>query len=296
MNMLHFIANSFRTFNYFFVSKKATYFLGMLLVRLSRKVRKMAFKNNAKTQMVTINNFMGNLKMRIDVNSYMGGSIFWTGFHHLNELLFLKSFLKPEMVFIDIGANQGEFSIYAASILKNGKVFSFEPVNKQASYFKENVKQNNYSNVQLFEYGLSNVIGEFPIYTSNSTELHSGIHEGLSTLYKTDTRGDFEQTVQLKVFDNEFTNTFSRMDFIKIDIEGAELFALKGMINHLKKFKPAILIEINGDTFSAAGYSTKEMCDFLSELNYQPYEIKRGSIYKIAFDQLEANARNYVFI
>lgn len=296
MNMSHFIANCFRTLNYFFVSKKATYFLGMLLVRLSRKARKKAFNNQAKDQMLTINNFMGNLKMRIDTNSYMGGSIFWTGFHHTNELLFLKNYLKPDMFFIDIGANQGEFSIYAASVLKTGKVFSFEPVKKQASYFKQNVILNNFSNIQLFEYGLSNVIGEFPIYTSNSAELHSGIHEGLSTLYKTDTRGDFEQNVQLKVFDTEFANTFTRMDFIKIDIEGAELFALKGMMNHLKKFKPAILIEINGDTFSAAGYSTKEMCDFLKDLNYEPFEIKRGNIYKTTFDQLESNARNYIFI
>ncbi len=73
------------------------YLLGMVLVRLSRKLKKRYSSN--KKEFVTIKNFMGNISMRLDRNSYMGGSIFWNGFHHASELIFLNRYLKSEMTF-----------------------------------------------------------------------------------------------------------------------------------------------------------------------------------------------------
>ncbi|NBU90619.1 MAG: hypothetical protein EBS12_04115, partial [Flavobacteriia bacterium] len=67
----------------------------MVLVRLSRKLKKKFI--SYQKEFVVIDNFMGNIQMRVDKNSYMGGSIYWNGFHHINELLFLKGFLKSDM-------------------------------------------------------------------------------------------------------------------------------------------------------------------------------------------------------
>jgi FkbM family methyltransferase len=293
IHMTSFLAFLFRNINTFLIKFKATYLLGMVLVRFSRFLKKRF--NKKGVDMRTVNNFMGTIKMCVDRNSYMGGSIYWTGFHHLNELLFLNSFLKPDMVFIDIGANQGEFSLFAASKLTNGKVVSFEPVAKQLGYFENNIKINSFKNIELNAYGLSNEEGSLPIYTSLDTTLHSGIHEGLSTLYATGNRAAFEQNVALKVFDKEYINRFSRIDFIKIDIEGAELYALKGMQQHLSQFKPTILIEMNDDTFKAAGYSLPEMSDYLKSFGYKPYRIFRGEIFKIEENEVFANWGNYIF-
>ena len=80
-----------------------TYLFGMVLVRLSRKLKKKFI--SYQKEFVVIDNFMGNIQMRVDKNSYMGGSIYWNGFHHINELLFLKGFLKSDMTFIDVGAS-----------------------------------------------------------------------------------------------------------------------------------------------------------------------------------------------
>jgi FkbM family methyltransferase len=291
--MISFLAFLFRNINTLLIKYKATYLPGMVLVRFSRFLKKQF--NKKGVEMRTVNNFMGSIKMCVDRNSYMGGSIYWTGFHHLNELLFLNAFLKPDMVFIDIGANQGEFSLFAASKLTKGKVVSFEPVAKQLGYFQNNIKINQYKNIELNAYGLSNEEGTLPIYTSLDTELHSGIHEGLSTLYATGDRDAFEQNVALKVFDKEFENKFNRIDFIKIDIEGAELYALKGMQQHLNQFKPTILIEMNDDTFKAAGYSLKEMSDYLKSFGYEPFRIFRGAIFKIEENEVFANWGNYIF-
>jgi FkbM family methyltransferase len=273
--------------------RKSTYLLGMLLIRFSRRLRTKNYIKGIKNIPIIIKKCMGNITMKVDKTSYMGGSIYWSGFHHVNEIVFLKNFLEPNMVLVDIGANQGEFSLFAASLLTQGQVISFEPVSKQYGMLTENIALNSFNNINVNKYGLSDQVASLPIYTSLDEDLHAGIHEGLSTLYATGDRVDLEETIDLKIFDIEFENKIERMDFIKIDIEGSELFALKGMRNHLSRFKPMILIELNNDTFSAANYTVKDVTDYLEEFGYQAYTLFRGKITK--HEGAFSNWGNYIF-
>jgi FkbM family methyltransferase len=276
------------------VTNKHTYLFGMVLIRIMRRIKKMNV--SAEEKMELVGNFMGNIKIMVDKNSYMGGSIFWTGFHHLNELLYIQKTLCPNMTFIDIGANQGEFTLFAANKLSNGKVISFEPVSKQLNYLKYNLKINNFKNVDLHEFGLSDKDETLPVYTSHNRELHGGIHEGLSSMFKSESRSEIEEHIIVKNFDKYFeAKGLKRLDFIKIDIEGAELFALNGMINHLKKFKPQILLEMNEATFNSAGYTSKDMFSFLSKLGYKPYRIFRGNLLEVQELNEFSRYDNYVF-
>ena len=127
------------------IIKKTTYLPAMLLVRFSRRLRHKFYLSGEEMSLVS--NCMGAIKMKVDKNSYMGGSIYWSGFHHINEILYLRSFLEPNMTFIDIGANQGEFSLFAATKLTSGRVISFEPVNKQYNYFVTNIQLNKFKNI-----------------------------------------------------------------------------------------------------------------------------------------------------
>ncbi len=285
----------YRYFITWLITSKSTYLIGMVFVRMARKARKRRFKENQGIENVTISNFAGNLRMRVDKNSYMGGSIYWTGYHHINEFLYLKKALSSEMTFIDVGANQGEFTLYAASLLKNGKVMSFEPVSSNFDSLTYNIGLNNFTNIQVHKMGLFDKEDHMPIYTSMEETLHSGRHEGLSTLFAGDTRSTFEETIELKVFDDLFFDSLQRFDFLKIDIEGAELYALKGMVKSLRKFKPGILIEMSHQTFLDAGYSVKDMLDFLFDLDYEPYTLHRGSLVRkesMSYDDWG----NYVFL
>ncbi|MEZ4909563.1 MAG: FkbM family methyltransferase [Saprospiraceae bacterium] len=274
--MIVLLASIIRFFtNYFLISSLPFgYYIGMLFVRLGRWFRIITY-NTAKSDFHTLKIF-NHVKMKVDRYSYMGGSIFWTGFHHVNETLFLKKFLKPHMTFIDIGANQGEFSLIAASILKNGRILAFEPVSFQRDLLQKNKDLNDFNNIEIFSFGLSDKAGKLPIYTSTNTEIHHGIHEGLSSLYSSSERSEMQEIVDLKVFDDIFFDNLSRLDFIKIDVEGAELFALKGMTRSIQKYKPIILIEINEGTFKNAGYSTADVMEFFRSLNYKFFSIKRG--------------------
>ena len=228
-----------------FILKKSTYLIGMIFIRIARKFRRKSYDSAKKSEFEIVANCMGSVKMEVDKNSYMGGSIYWSGYHHVNEIIYLNSILKEGMTFIDIGANQGEFSLFAAEKIKNGRVISFEPVSFQFNLLKNNIAINKFENIEINKYGLSDEVGILPIYNSTNTVIHGGFHEGLSTLYKSDERANFQENVDLKIFDDEYFDKLDRFDFLKIDIEGAELYALKGMQKSLAKFKPEILIELS---------------------------------------------------
>lgn len=276
-----------------FILKRSSYLIGMIFIRIARKLRRKYYDSAKKSEFKIVANCMGSIKMQVDKYSYMGGSIYWSGYHHVNEIIYLNSFLKEGMTFIDIGANQGEFSLFAAEKIKNGRIISFEPVSFQFDLLKNNITLNKFTNIEVNKYGLSDEVGILPIYNSTSTAIHGGFHEGLSTLYKSDERDNFQENVDLKIFDDEYFDKLTRFDFLKIDIEGAELYALKGMQKSLAKFKPEILIELSDETYISAGYTVKEMIDFLEQLGYKPFRIHRGKL--IQTTNIYSEWGNYIF-
>src|SRR5204862_7205437 len=89
--------------------------------------RKFGKTTGGEKAIVQINNFDSSIKMVVDRSRSMGAAIFWTGFHEFREFLFLHRFLKPEMIVVDVGANQGEYSLFSAKRVTKGKVIAFEP-------------------------------------------------------------------------------------------------------------------------------------------------------------------------
>lgn len=264
----------------------------MVLVRFGRKLKNRKVSN--VKEFVTISDVTGGVKMRVDKNSYMGGSIYWYGFHHLSEMLYLKSFLTKDMVFVDVGANQGEFSLFAASKVTDGKVLAFEPTSYQLGLLKTNKDLNHFDNLVINDYGLFDKPDTVNVYTNYEVELHGGEHEGLSSMYKSDQRSVLEDTIDLKVFDDVYFEKLERCDFVKIDIEGAELPALQGMRKTISKFKPQLLIEMNRETFLQAGYELEDVLSFLDEFNYKGYKVYRGRLVPVSSDSYE-DYSNIVF-
>jgi len=228
-----------------------------------------------KSSYVTIHNFDGNLSLKIDKSRSMGAALYWTGFHEFREFLFLHRYLKPEMVFIDIGANLGEYSLFAAKRLSGGKVFAFEPLPSIRSVLEQNINLNGFKNIEVFPFGLSSqeetmVIHEF-----------EDVHEGLATLFPGGRQSRAVIAVELKKLDDVISlYKTNRIDFIKVDIEGAELKALQGCRSLIKIYSPVFMVEINEETYKAAGYVVDDVLDFFIKVNYQPYQIKKRGFIK----------------
>lgn len=224
--------------------------------------------------MARINNFDGSIRMHVDRSRFIGASLYWTGFHEFREFIFLHQFLKPDMVFVDVGANQGEYSLFAAKRLTSGKVLSFEPLPAITQLLRDNIALNGFTNITVFEAGLSDKARHVAIH-----ELE-GDNEGLATLHLAGRKPVSSTTITLETLDQAVERqSLPRVDFVKIDIEGEELRALGGSQKTIQKYKPVFMIEINRTTFEAAGYGVKHIAEFFDAAAYRACVIgKRGKL------------------
>ncbi len=241
-----------------------------------------------KNGFIVIDNFDGDLKLKVNRSWVMGFSIYWSGYHEYREFVFLNKFLKPEMVFVDIGANLGEYSMFAAKRLTQGRVLAFEPLPKMWKLLEENAHLNNFTNINIYKYGLSDREAVLPIHEIED------LHEGLTTLFPGERTTRNVTEVPLKSFDTEVEKyAINRIDFIKCDIEGGELFALRGAQKSIEKFRPVVMVELNALTYASAGYSVKDVHDFFESLSYKPFEIIGEG--ELSLTVQNSNFRNLVF-
>jgi FkbM family methyltransferase len=201
----------------------------------------------------------------------------------------IKRLLTPGDTFIDGGANIGEVTLIAAhAVGAGGSVYSFEPIASVAARLRRNVSLNGFAQVTVIEDALSDRNGTQQIFIARQRFQDGSIHEGLGTLYASDTRKDDAGSVRLLRLD-EFakTNRLSALSGIKLDVEGAELPALRGAQETLATLRPWIVVEVNEETCRAAGYSHAAILQFLSSLGYHFFTIDAAGIPR-RFSHLEA--------
>jgi FkbM family methyltransferase len=171
------------------------------------------------------------------------------------ETEFVKSFIKPHMVCVDIGANVGYYTIMMAKLAK--KVIAFEPDLDNYSLLWKNTKELNLiNNVKLYPYAVG---PEFGIIGLHKCETDNGMHRIYNSKWC--------QTGSVPVNMIALDGMVDEVDFIKMDIEGAEYGALLGMTRILKE-RPTIMMEFNVPSIIEYGRDPKEVYDFMTNLGY----------------------------
>ncbi len=139
-----------------------------------------------------------------------------------SESAMMENLVSDGDNYFDIGANIGWYSINIAVSRRNAKIYCFEPIPKTYSHLQENLTLNSVTNVIAHNFGFSDHAGEFTFYYYTEGSGNA------STANLTD-RADIE-TVQCKVrtLDDYIAEKSTRVDFIKCDVEGAELLVFRG--------------------------------------------------------------------
>lgn len=235
----------------------------LLLPRIMRSL----FRHASGLAMV--NDFDGNLRIRLDLAEHMQRRIFWIGYYNREIVALLNRLIRPGMVVVDIGANIGEITLVAANrTTHSGQVIAFEPMARIAEQLEENIRENGLTWAKAVRLGVSNRPGEAHIYQPFNSD-SSEPNRGLGTLYPDEPDARPSQTITLTTLDRYFEDhPVERLDIIKIDIEGAELACLEGARNTLLRYKPAIVIEIQAATAANAGYKQSDILELLSDLGY----------------------------
>lgn len=158
------------------------------------------------------------------------------GVHEPNTFEVFDLFIRPGMVVADIGANVGYFSKFLSSKTgEKGKVFSFEPIPTTFKDLEENVRLNQLSNVTLVNKAVTDHNGVITMYLSHT-------HYMASTDANWAGKGQ-ETEVPAITLDTFFEEKGFYPDFIKMDIEGGGIYALKGMVNCIAKNEPVLFLE-----------------------------------------------------
>jgi FkbM family methyltransferase len=188
--------------------------------------------------------FLSKLLLHFRLLKYSYGFGFLKGFIHNNSLLSTGlKYLKRGDTAIDIGANNGGSSLLLSALVgKSGFVYSFEPNAAIAKQLLSYVDLNYFNNITAFLFGIgcSNSVQKFYVDCRNGSEASTfEPHHRESEI--THNKASFDEIlVEIRTLDSF---NFSRVDFIKIDVEGFELEALVGSLNTIKKFNPVIYFE-----------------------------------------------------
>ena len=175
----------------------------------------------------------------------------------------LLSSLKPNDVFVDVGANLGGYSMLAKK--KGATVFAFEPFPELYAFLKSN--ENHFGKVH--SYALSNIIGETTFYISDKNIGGSSLVE--SNLPREASGYTREVSVKVSTGD-EVLKDLNKIDWLKIDVEGNEEAVVEGFENMLQKSKiENIWCEVRGPQSDRNPNSYLGVCRRMKAAGYNCY-------------------------
>ncbi len=196
----------------------------------------------------------------------------------------LDTYLTPDMNYLDIGAWIGSTVLFAAK--KCQQVICFEPDPIAYKYLLTNIQLNKFANITSHNIALSNVTG-FQQMASLGDTLGDSMTSLLSQ-QTNDTALSFTAfTLQWDIFISNYP--ISQIDFIKIDIEGAEFFLLKEIIPYLKQYKPILYLSTHAP-FLAKEQRLKAMQELASNLDFYTNCLDESQV-SIPFKEI-ANQKN----
>lgn len=220
---------------------------------------------------------------------------------------FLKEIIHNNSVVFDLGANVGLFSLEMVNNNRTLDIYSFEPLPPTYAKLLRNLELNKLEkeHVSTFNIGMSKEKGEFIFYLPSADEaasmkpitdefymqevnpqgLYSGEGQSRQIVCKVSTVDDFCQE-----------NGISRVDVLKLDIEGAEYDALQGARQTLLKCRPIVYCEMLRKHAARFGYHPNEIIEYMEEIGYKCFTFHEHQL--VVFFKMtdETKETNFFFL
>ena len=186
-------------------------------------------------------------KMRYkgNLNNLIDWTVCFYGAYEKQQLLLLREIVRniDEPVFIDVGANIGQHSLFMSRFCS--QVHSFEPYEPVRKLLEEKITINNIDNVTIHGFGLGSENDELTFYAPKSD------NTGTGSFLSSHTPDNNVPIGKLTVINgDEYIAELNppKIDLIKIDVEGFEKDVLIGLEQSLRRYRPVILMEFNEST------------------------------------------------
>ncbi|MEX0643451.1 MAG: FkbM family methyltransferase [Pirellulales bacterium] len=188
----------------------------------------------------------------------------------------LRRYLKPGGVFVDVGANEGYFSVLASCIVgPSGRVIAVEPQSRLQEVLRENFRLNGLTNVSLVQAAVSNEDGASVFHLSPDVNTGSS---GLSLATKYQVETEQVRTSTLSRILSEAA--VDHVDLMKMDIEGFEYEAILGSLDLFRKgIVRALALELHRSAISRRGLDAELLLESLREFKYELDESCATTVY-----------------
>jgi FkbM family methyltransferase len=186
---------------------------------------------------------------------------YWLGIYEIKMSKLIENTIKGGDTVFDIGAHVGYYSLLFSILTGDiGKVYSFEPLPLNVHFLRKHIISNDIINVKIVQAALTN--------KDDFARFEEGHYADVSHL-----SDDGELTVKTIRLDGfVIRENISRVDFLKIDVEGAEGLVLQGAQETLTNFHPRILLSTHGQKVH------QECCQLLKSLGYRLIPLDRREV------------------
>ncbi|MEI6564642.1 MAG: FkbM family methyltransferase [bacterium] len=217
------------------------------------------------------------------------------------EILNFGSFEKPELdmmlrlvgdqsTILDIGANVGWYSIALAKAYPSARILAFEPIPSTYRQLQENIRINDVHNVKIHNFGLSDRIDTLTFY------FYPECSGNASLANLTSSQGVEVLSCPVRTLDDFATEGDVTVDFIKCDVEGAELLVFKGGVQMIGRCRPIIFTELLRKWSAKFDYHPNQIIELLAGLGYQCFTVEEGRL--TSFFSMDENTveTNFIFL
>lgn len=163
------------------------------------------------------------------------------GYYEPFLMTFFSRVVSPDAICLDIGANIGTISLCLSNLAYDGMVYAFEASKNNYIYLLKNIGKNDINNIEPLHLGIYDKKCSMDIQYIE--EFAGGAF--MNTTGATDVRSIME-TIHCVSLDEWIEEKgLTRLDIMKLDIEGAEVKAIEGAMKTIQRFKPDFVVEYN---------------------------------------------------
>ena len=213
------------------------------------------------------------------------------------KVTFAKLVNQGDVVF-ELGGNFGAFTVLFSHLVgRNGLVHAFEPVPPTFAVLEASVRNKcNFDNVVLNQKGIGELEGEFTVHVPAGDLGQASFKEHAIASWQSKQREEY--LCKVTTLDTYIARNpeIKRCNFMKIDIEGGELPAMRGAVGFLQQFMPVLHFEYYHEWTKAFGYNATDIVNFLTEIGYCYFYREGLTIMNSPIDELLAadNSRNVI--
>lgn len=205
---------------------------------------------------------------QLDISDVIGHSLFF--FNYYFAPLEVFNLLRTDSVVVDVGANIGTVAMWAAKICVSGHVYSFEPDPNHVKSLKINQQLNSFSNITIIPRALGSKPSQAVL--SKLEQCNAGMNRILPPEHANRYNSN---PIEVVTLDDEMEQLRpSRVDLIKIDVEGYEFHVLMGAQKTIARYQPILIVEVIDANLQVHQLSSANVINLLQSWGYEIIDLK----------------------